>query len=209
MYDTLDIGIFAALEPISSIGPARMLELLEYCRLQHVDRGQDPFSGRSLEGQSIYLIQGELEIIFEDDNRVVMRAHSEWARHPIGKRQPNIRSANALTDIQLLHVEDSLLDKMVTWDQVSLHDDTHASSAKERSESPVRRLLNSGMLSVENLSRGPLAHLPSANISKLLNRIEPVVVWDKEVIIRTGDEGDYYYMLESGRAQVTRLVGGM
>ena len=99
--------------------------------------GQDPFSGRSLEGQSIYLIQGELEIIYEDGNRVVMRAHSEWST-PV----TNIRSANALTDIQLLHVEDSLLDKMVTWDQVSLHNDTHASSAKESSESPVRRLLN-------------------------------------------------------------------
>jgi rhodanese-related sulfurtransferase len=154
------------------------------------------------------LVRGELEIFYDDDNRVLIRANSEWARHPIGKRQPNIASANAMTDIQLLYVEDELLDKLVTWDQLSFHDDARPLSDKVGSESAARRMLNSGMLSAENLRSSPLAHLPSANISALLNRIETVVVWDKEVIIREGEEGDYYYMIESGRAQVTRSVGG-
>jgi rhodanese-related sulfurtransferase len=105
-------------------------------------------------------------------------------------------------------VDDDLLDRMVTWDQFSHHDDIKPLALKDGSESTVKRLLNSGMFSAENLSNSPFAHLPSANIGKLLNCIEAIAVWDKDVIIREGDEGDYYYLVESGRALVTRLVGG-
>lgn len=208
MQDILDIRVLAALEPISSFSPARLRELLEYCHLETVAQGSDPFTGHTLHGQSVYLVRGELEVVYADGNHVLIRADSEWARHPIGKRQPDIQSAKALTRIQLLRVDDDLLDQMVTWDQFAYHDDIKAPAVKEGSEAAVKRLLNSGMFSAENLSNSPFAHLPSANIGKLLNRIEVIAVWDKEVIIREGDEGDFYYLIESGRAQVTRLVGG-
>ncbi len=207
MQDILDIRVLAALEPISSFSPARLRELLDYCHVESVALGGDPFREHPPTGQSVYLLRGDLEVEYEDDNRVLMRSGSEWARHPIGKRQPHIRSAQALSDVQLLRVDDELLDRMVTWDQF-YHDDVKSAAMKEGSEPTLKRLLYSGMFSAENLSNSPFAHLPSANIGKLLNCIEAVAVWDKDVIVREGDDGDYYYLIESGRAQVTRLVGG-
>ncbi len=208
MTDVLDIRVLAALEPISSFSPARLRELLDYCHVEGVATGQDPFKDRPLEGQSVYLLNGELELAYADGNKVVIRADSEWARHPLGKRQPVITAAKALSRLQLLRVDDDLLDRMVTWDQFASHDDVRPRMDKEGSEAAVRRLLNSGMFSAENLAHGPFAHLPPANIGKLLSRVEAIAVWDKDVIIREGEEGDYYYLIESGRAQVTRLVGG-
>ncbi len=208
MNDTLDIRVLAALEPISSFSPARLRELLDYCHIENVVPGQDPFQNHPLLGQSVYLVRGELELTYADGNRVTMRADSEWARHPIGKRQPDIVAASALSRVQLLRVDDDLLDRMVTWDQFASHDDIKPKTDKGGSEAAVRRLLNSGMFSAENLNHGPFAHLPPANIGKLLNRVEAIAVWDKDVIVREGEEGDYYYLIESGRAQVTRLVGG-
>jgi rhodanese-related sulfurtransferase len=109
--------------------------------------------------------------------------------------------------VQLLRVDDDLLDRMVTWDQFASHDEA-MQNKKEGSDSALRRLLNSGMFSAENLNHGPFSHLPPANIGKLLGRIEAIAVWEKDAIIKEGEEGDYYYLIESGRAQVTRLVGG-
>jgi rhodanese-related sulfurtransferase len=208
MQDILDIRVLASLEPISSFNPARLRELLDYCHVENVAQGSDPFKDHPLVGQSVYLLRGELEVVYEDGNHVVIRSGSEWARHPVGKRQPNIRSAQALSKVQLLRVDDELLDRMVTWDQIAYHEDLKPMALKEGTESAVRRLLSSGMFSAENLSNSPFAHLPSANIGKLLNCIEAIAVWDKDVIIREGEEGDYYYLIESGRAQVTRVVGG-
>lgn len=208
MNDILDIRLLAALEPISAFSPARLRELLDYCNVESIAVGEDPFKNHPLHGQSVYLVRGELELTYEDGNSVVIRADSEWARHPLGKRQPNIQSAKVLTRAQLLRVDDELLDRMVTWDQFASHVDLKPQLGSEDSQAAVRRLLNSGMFSAENLHQGPFAHLPPANIGKLLNRIEAIAAWDKDVIIREGEEGDYYYLIESGRAQVTRLVGG-
>ena len=208
MQDILDIRVLASLEPISSFNPARLRELLDYCHVENVAEGSDPFKDRTLAGQSVYLLRGELEVVFEDGNHVVIRSGSEWARHPVGKRQPEIRSSRALSKVQLLRVDDDLLDRMVTWDQFTSHEELKTMAVKEGAETAVKRLLSSGMFSAENLNNSPFAHLPPANIGKLLNCIEAIAVWDKDVIIREGEDGDYYYLIESGRAQVTRLVGG-
>lgn len=210
MNGMLDIGILAALKPISSFSPARLRELLDYCKLENVEQGQDPFRLHGMHGQSVYLLQGELELVYEDGNRVVVRADSEWAKHPLGKRQPQITSATALSPLQLLRIDDDMLDMMVTWDQFSTADAALRAAEKDAApdaQASVKRVLNSSLFSAENLKKGPFAHLPPENIGQLLGRIEVVAVWANDVVIQEGDEGDYYYMIESGRAQVTRLVG--
>lgn len=114
MNDTLDIRVLAALEPISSFSPARLRELLDYCHIENVAPGQNPFRDRTLHGQSVYLVRGEMELTYADGNKVTMRADSEWARHPIGKRQPDIVAANALSSARLLRVDDDLLDSIAS-----------------------------------------------------------------------------------------------
>lgn len=212
MSGMLDIKMLAALKPISSFSPARLRELLDYSHLEAVSAGQDPFGQRGLQGQSVYLLQGELELEYRDGNRVLVRANSEWAKHPLGKRQPEIARATALSDLQLLRIDDDVLDMIVTWDHFAPHDGSRQaaeSGAAPETPAGVPRWLSSGVFSAEYLKHGPFAHLPPANIGKLFERIEAVAVWAGDVVIREGDEGDYYYMIESGRAQVTRMVGGV
>lgn len=214
MTYALDIKVLAGLEPISSFGPARLRELLDYCHIETVRKGGDPFKAHGLQGQSVYLVDGEIELAYQDGNRVVVGAQSEWAKHPLGKRQPYIVSATALRESHLLRVDDELLDRMVTLDQFSQHDPAEralpvAGHEDRDAATSIRHLLNSSMFSADNLKNGPLAHLPMANVSALLQRIEAVAVWEGDVIVREGDEGDYYYLIDSGRAQVTRRVGGV
>src|SRR5207253_3978120 len=49
---------------------------------------------------------------------------------------------------------------------------------------------------------------PPAHIDELLKRFERVKTARGDLVIREGDEGDFYYVVESGRFQVERLVGG-
>ncbi len=215
MTYALDIKILAGLEPISSFGPARLREILDYCHIETIHKGNNPFESNGLEGQSVYLVEGELELAYQDGNRVVVSARSEWAKHPLGKRQPYIVGAKALRESQLLRVDAQLLDRMVTLDQFSQHETVQhsftVSGGAENFDTAIsaKHLLNSRMFSADNLKNGPFEHLPMANISLLLQRIEAIAVWENDVIIREGDEGDYYYLIDSGKAQVTRRVGGV
>jgi CRP-like cAMP-binding protein len=66
----------------------------------------------------------------------------------------------------------------------------------------------SGAFSLSNLRNGAFSQLPAAHIDELLKRFERQNARRGDVIIREGDEGDCYYVIESGRFQVERLVGG-
>jgi CRP-like cAMP-binding protein len=69
-------------------------------------------------------------------------------------------------------------------------------------------LRSSGPFSLAGLRTGAFAQMPAARIDELLRRFERIRAARGEVLIREGDEGDYYYVIESGRFQVGRLVGG-
>lgn len=208
---TFDIRILTVLEPISMLSADRLREILDYCHIVTVHKGSNPFDAHDIDGQSVYLVDGEIELVYQDGNRVVVSAQSEWAKYPIGEHQPHIVSAKALRESQLLRIDSELLDRMVALDQFSRN---ASLSVAAREGSPgvtvsMMHLLNSGMFSAENLSKGPLSNLPMANIEALLQCIEAVAVRKGDVIIREGDDGDYYYLIDYGSARVTRRVGGV
>lgn len=211
MNPTLDVKLLATLEPLSSLSTVRMRELLDSCVLEEVEQGVNPFAVRPLKGQSVYLLHGELELEYQDGNRVLIRATSEWAKHPLGKRQPEIKQATALSPAQLLRIEDNVLDMMLTWDQFTQQDDKHVRAERSAALNMGLRnhLLRASVFSLEYLKNGPFACLPSANIGQLLDRMEAISVVANELVIKEGSVGDYYYIIESGRARVTRMVGGV
>jgi len=65
------------------------------------------------------------------------------------------------------------------------------------------------MFSLSNLKYGAFAQLPSAHIEELLKRFKRFETRTGETIIKEGDEGDYYYVVESGRCRVERMIGGV
>jgi rhodanese-related sulfurtransferase len=205
MTYALDIKVLAGLEPISSFGHARLCEILDYCAIETIHKGDNPFATQGLEGQSVYLVDGELELLYQDGNKVIIAAHSEWAKHPLGKRQPYIVATSALRESSLLRIDAELLDRMLTLDQFPRHE----TGSEPAATTSALHLLNSRMFSADNLKNGPFKHLPMANVSALLQRIEAIAVWENDVIINEGDEGDYYYLIDSGRAEVKRRVGGV
>ena len=215
MDQIVDIELLGKLEPMVSFSPVRLGELIAYCHVGQIQAGENPYKLFRLEGQLVYLLEGEIELVYQDGNKVSVTADSEWARHPLGKRQPPIVSATALCSARLLYIDENLLDRMMTWDQFSEHDLVVGGKGKEDARNheaatvTSQRLLSSSMFSADNLKNGALAHLPAANISVLLQRFEAIRVNAGQAIVREGDEGDYYYLIDKGRAQVTRRVGGV
>jgi len=53
-----------------------------------------------------------------------------------------------------------------------------------------------------------LIKLPPPDIQRLLLKLESVNVKAGDVIIRQGDEGDYFYIIREGKCAVTRLASG-
>ena len=195
-------------DPLSSLSGARLQELSDLCVVETVSRAADPFQPHSLAGQSAYVVGGELALTYGQGNPEVIVGGSEEARHPLGKRRA-FDSAKAITDVQLIRIDDDLLDLMLTWDQVAVQERSDEAQPAEKPASGADWGSMSGLFGINNLRFGAFSQLPAAHIDELLRRFERVEVKAGEVIIREGAEGDYYYLVESGRCRVERMVGGV
>jgi len=184
----------AALAPLAGLSRERLAELAEVAVIERAARGADPLSGRALAKQSIFLLAGEVLLSFEGGGTLVVVGASEETGHALNRRKESVARARAITDVDLLVLEDELLDILATWDQVAA--------------SRGREMLASGAFALGNLRTGVLAQLPPARIDELFRRFERQSCARGEIVIREGDEGDYYYVIESGRFHVGRTVGG-
>jgi rhodanese-related sulfurtransferase len=207
--DKVSITTLRQLEPISTLTESRMKELSDLTFVERVSRNIDPFRVKGVAGQLVYLISGELALIRGGGASDVVVGGTPEARHPIGRKAPFV-SAKAITDIELLRIDDDLLDIMMTWDQLATVEDTQ-SRARTPVETPsmANWAILTGMFSINNLKSGAFAQLPTAHINELLKRFRRVSAKRGEAVIREGAEGDYYYVVETGKCLVERAVGGV
>jgi CRP-like cAMP-binding protein len=181
----------AALAPLAGLSPARLAELSELARVERVARGTDPLQDRE-PGSSLFLLQGELLIAFQGGGTLVLVGGTGDGCYALNRQRQPVQRAKAITDVDLLSLDDELLDTLATWDQAVKGDARFVASA----------------FSLASVRNGAFAQLPSAHIEELLRRFDRVHAPRGSVVIQEGQDGDYYYVVESGRFQVERLVGG-
>ena len=114
----------AARGPGAAGGPVaeRLAELAEVAQTERVQRGSDPLAGRLQGGHSVFLLAGEVLLALQGGGTLVVVGGSEDTRHALNRRKEKLARAKAITDVELLIIDDDLLDILATWDQVAASD---------------------------------------------------------------------------------------
>jgi rhodanese-related sulfurtransferase len=197
--------MLATLYPFAEVDSQRLSELLPLCHRERFRQSIDPFRQRDWGGQVIYLTRGELKVIQSDGIVRVLVGGSDRALFPISQAGQVPLSTKAITDIEVLRIEEEAADIIVTWDQCMPE---AAEKPKEQEVSATDWRMMSGMFAVQTLTYGAFSSLPPAHIATLLERFQRNAFKRGDVVIRQGDAGDYYYLIEQGRCLVTRDVAG-
>jgi rhodanese-related sulfurtransferase len=185
----------ALLAPLGALPAERLCELAEISVLEHAPRRIDPLAAHQGRQRSVFLLRGEVLLMFEGGGTLVVVGGTGDGRLPLNRRQIPVSRARAISDAELVVLDDEVLDILVTFGQVA---------AGETAVKVARSIF-----SLANLRAGMFASLPPARIDDLLARFERIGVRRGDAVIREGEEGDYYYVIESGRCQVERTVGGV
>jgi rhodanese-related sulfurtransferase len=184
-------GELAALTPLAGLSRDRLQELADMALIERAPRGSDPLQGRE-PGRSVFLLQGELLLAFEGGGTLVVVGGTGEGCHAVNRRRQPVVRSKAITDVDLLGLDDDMLDTLATWDQAVRGDARFVT----------------GAFALSSLRSGALAQLPAAHIEELLKRFERLRIKRGEAVIHEGEEGDYYYLVGTGRFQVERVVGG-
>src|SRR5207237_6804680 len=127
-------------------------------------------------GRSLFLLQGELLLAFEGGGTLVVVGGTGEGCQALNRRRQPVMRAKAITDVDLLALDDELLDTLAAWDHAVRGDARFAA----------------GAFALSSLKSGALAQLPPAHIEELLKRFERLAVKRGEAVIDEAEEGDYY-----------------
>ena len=201
-----------AFEPISVLSVERLEELQGLVDVEVLGVGVTIFREGDVDDQSVYLLEGDVQMTSVSDKKLdmTMTHKAEDAKHPLAEGQPRQVTCTAMTLTKVLRVDNSIVDYMLTWDQLAVAEEKEEpaldktvvikaednSSDEEDGRNWIRRMRH--IMAFKNM--------PPANIKSLLQRMETISVDENEVVIQQGSPGDYYYVLTEGKALVTRTV---
>lgn len=189
--------ILRDLIPLNSLTENRFKEITSGLTIEDITAGSYLFGEGDRDKRSIYLLDGVVNFI-DSNGKVtgVVSAGTDPARSPLANQQPRLISARAATKTVIAYIDSTLLDVMLTLDQSAEHKSKLSSTGA--SEDWITRMLQSEAL----------IKLTPSDIQRLLQKLVLVNVKAGDVIIRQGDEGDYFYIVREGKCSVTRLASG-
>ena len=223
--EKISIEQLQQVEPLSVLSSERLEELSGLVDVEDVGVGVTLFREGDVDNQSVYLLSGDVQMNSVSDNKLntVLTHKSEDAKHPLAAGQPRQVTCTAMTIAKVLRVDNSVLDYMLTWDQLAVAEEKE--EIIEKQEEPAidnTVVINDDEVAGDIESPGTeedgrnwirrMSHImafknmPAANIKSLLQRMETISVDKDSVIIEQGSPGDFYYVLTEGEALVTRTV---
>lgn len=196
MPTPLDRELLKNFSPLSGLKPENRAELASKTQLQELGAGRYLFKQGDQDRHSFYLVSGNVELRAGDKVVAVIEAGSDQAHHALAPQMPRRLSARAQTGIAYFAVDSDLLDIMLTWDQTGAFE---VGELQVEETSPQSEDWMTTVLQTKAFHR-----IPPANIQAVFMRMEHVKRKQGEVIIKQGDEGDFFYIIAEGRCLVTR-----
>ena len=196
MSDKLvDRAILKTLVPANALNVENFQELASKAFVEDVPAGKTLFKAGELDRKAIYLLEGQITLTDAAGRATTVTGGAEGSRHPRPKPQPRPQTAPAATDRPVTPFHSRLLDILLTWDQLS---------GIEVSEIQVSDGDDEGDWMTRILQSQAFLQIPPANIQAMFMRMQEVPMRAGEEVVKQGDDGDFYYIIKSGRAKVTR-----
>ncbi len=184
-----DLETIRKLIPFDSMAEGEFTNVMSQARLATVAKGKMVFKRADEDSKVYWLVSGSLDLLddkFEAKNR---QAGDEVATHPIDNNSPHRLTAVSTEESRILTIERSEM-------------------GMSGGDTTVEEEEDEGIDWMSTLLSSPLFEfIPPANIQTLFGKFEEVQFEKGEAVIKQGDPGDFFYVIQKGRAKVERSSG--
>jgi rhodanese-related sulfurtransferase len=142
----------------------------------------------------VYVLSGTVELREGAQSVAKVTGGTEDARNSLSPKLPRRHTAVAVSNVEYITIDSDLLDVMLTWDQTGSYE-----VAELRGETGGGDDWMTTLLQTKAFHK-----IPPANIQAIFMRLQQVNYKAGDVVIKQGDEGDYFYVITRGKCVVTR-----
>ena len=201
-------GAIRQLIPINELPPQIQNEVIKNANIIETRKNGFVFKQGDKDGFSYYCLDGEIELLANNQQHNVIVGGSDRARYAMAQLQPRQFSAKARTKAVVFQISRDTLDKMVV-----MHE-------KEESDNTDMTLTGGGFATVEEVDVDEMegevdwmtrilqselfSKIPTANIHALFAMLEPVEFKAGDKVVTQGEPGEHYYIISEGSCQVSR-----
>jgi CRP-like cAMP-binding protein len=190
----LELKTLRSFSPLDGLKNENLRALSRKTVLRELGQGRILFKEGDADKRTIYLVSGVVDLLTEGRIVGTVSGGTPEARHAIAPLLPRRCTARVASDrIEYLAIDSDLLDVLITWDQTGTYEVGELSSAGSGGD----------WMTVLLQSRA-FHRVPPANLQAVFMRMERVPCAAGDVLVRQGAEGDYFYVVVSGRCAVTR-----
>lgn len=194
----LELGLLRSFSPLDGLKSENLHSLGRKTVLRELTAGRLLFKEGDADKRTYYLVSGVIELLHNDRSVLVLRGGSPEARNPITPATPRRYSARVVSDrIEFLSMDSDMLDMMLTWDQTGSYEVNELKGVND--DAPSADDWMTTLLQTKAFHK-----IPPANIQAIFMRMRRVDYKTGDLVIKQGDEGDYFYVIVKGRCQVTR-----
>ncbi len=193
----IDLGLLRSFSPLDGMKRDNLHSLARKAVLRELPSGRLLFKEGENDKRTYYLVRGTVELLHDGRPVLTLRGGTPEARNSLGPSVPRRYSARVVSDsAQVISIDSELLDMMLTWDQTGTYvvDELHQTEDVPATDDWMTTLLQSKAFH----------RIPPANIQAIFMRMQRVDYNVGDVVIKQGDEGDFFYVIVKGRCQVTR-----
>jgi CRP-like cAMP-binding protein len=194
----LELGLLRSFSPLDGLKSENLHALARKTVLRELSTGRLLFKEGDTDKRTYYVVSGVLELLHENRSVLVVRGGSPEARNPLAPGIPRRYSARVVSDrVDYVSIDSDMLDMMLTWDQTGSYEVNELRGVDEEGPSSDDWMTN--LLQTKAFHK-----IPPANIQAIFMRMQRVDYKTGDVVIKQGDEGDYFYVIVKGRCAVTR-----
>ena len=177
--------------PLNTLSSARLSSICDECHIEECAKGTVLFEQGDDAKEFIYLISGMVGLYTGEMEVETVVTGSEVARFAIAHHIPRKVKAVTKSKTRIVRIATYLLDV----DRPEDNGQTYmVDEVEEQGGDWMTTMLQSPVFQ----------RLPASNLQKVMMKMEEIAFESGEVVVKQGDEADYYYIIKTGDCELIR-----
>ncbi|ORU92450.1 MAG: hypothetical protein A6F70_02725 [Cycloclasticus sp. symbiont of Bathymodiolus heckerae] len=177
--------------PLNTLPSARYTEICHECLVEECAKGTILFEQGDDAKEFIYLISGMIGLYAGEMEMETIVTGSEAARFAIAHHIPRKVKAVTKSKARIVRIPTHMLDMERPEDKGQTY---MVDEVEDQGGDWMTTMLQSPVFQ----------RLPASNLQKVMMQMEEVAFQAGEVVVKQGDEADYYYIIKSGDCELIR-----